>query len=90
MEIHEMFVIAKPGDLFVYRSKYGGVVRGEIARITPIKIFEPEAKAFLKCYNVISTTGVQYDFNEIELVDSFIPDDQLTKLNAFWNEYSNK
>lgn len=66
-----MKIEIKPGDKFVYRSKYGGLVKGEIAAITLITSVELTSGYNAKLWRIKSTNGVWYDFNEIEIVSSF-------------------
>ena len=49
----------KIGDYFVYESKYGGSVAGEIKNIS----FNP----FMQSYSIMSTNGVSYNSDEITI-----------------------
>lgn len=56
------------GKEFIYRSKYGSVVKGIIERVSPdYTINEKTFKLEVKDLYIISTKGVVYDLNEIEI-----------------------
>ena len=56
------------GKEFIYRSKYGGVVKGVIERISSdYRINEKTLKLEFKDLFIISTQGVVYNLNEIEI-----------------------
>lgn len=56
------------GKEFIYRSKYGSVVKGVIERVSPdYTINEKTFKLEIKDLHIISTKGVVYDLNEIEI-----------------------
>ena len=56
------------GKEFIYRSKYGGVVKGVIESVSPdytinVKTFKLEVKDLF----IVSTQGNVYNLNEIEI-----------------------
>lgn len=56
------------GKEFIYRSKYGGVVKGVIERVSPdYTINEKTFKLEVKGLSIISTQGIVYNLNEIEI-----------------------
>lgn len=56
------------GKEFIYRSKYGSIVKGIIERVSPdYTINEKTFKLELKDLHIISTQGVVYNLNEIEI-----------------------
>ena len=57
------------GKEFIYRSKYGSVVKGVIERVSSdYTINKKTFKLEIKDLYIISTKGVVYELNEIEII----------------------
>jgi len=63
------------GDLFIYQSKYGGVVKGVIKGVYTRYAIDYTLNTIYKEFYIISTTGVNYDLCEIKIIaQDLIPD----------------
>ena len=58
----------KQGDVFIYKSKYGGITKGVVSGFHIRYAIDYHLKVILKEPYIISTTGVPYDLCEVSIV----------------------
>lgn len=78
----DLVIEIKPGDKFLYESKYGGKIIDTISEISKSYIVNMEAKAYTINYRVRSSKGVWYELQEVQLVDDVMTDEDIDFLKG--------
>ena len=68
------------GDLFVYKSKYGGVIKDTITDIFPRYTVNLEDGYICKNYDIKSSKGVWYKLDEVVIVSEFLSKEKHEKM----------
>ena len=76
------------GEKFIYKSKYGGVVKGIIAGVGQSYRFDTQNGAIVKVYTIISSELVEYKLSEISIVTEFLTKEEGEQIDASLKKFT--
>lgn len=76
----------KQGDFFTYKSKYGGITKGEIKEFFSSLSYDLDEGVVKKILKVKSTHGIEYRLDEITIIQKFLTPEEIESKRQFFKK----
>ena len=71
------------GDLFIYKSKYGGITKGIVFDVVIAFVYNTDLGCVYKEYSILSENKIPYLLSEIILIDRYLTPKEIVGIKSF-------
>lgn len=80
----------KEGDLFIYKSKYGGITRGVVSAIHCINVIDSVLELVYKDCVILSENKIPYKLEEIILVERYLTPEEASRFRRIYESVNSR